>query len=148
VQAPTAIILAALRRFRGAVLFPGPRLSSIQGAPVWPSGLTNRRSRPPTAAAELRALARSRIRSLCMPPLTPRFRLSQRFGLLGFFVALVFACISVACFKLFWPLAPVPLAPAALSLVALRQCAALFQTASGLTRRCSGSPSATAEISR
>ena len=55
-QAPPAILLAALRRFRGAALFHGPRPSSGLGAPFWPSGLTVRRSRPPTAAAELRAL--------------------------------------------------------------------------------------------
>ena len=55
-QALLAIILAALRRFRGAALFHGPRPSSSQGAPFWPSGLTIRRSRPPSAAAELRAL--------------------------------------------------------------------------------------------
>jgi hypothetical protein len=57
-QALPAIILAALRRLRGAVLFYGRRPSSSQGAPFWPSGLTVRRSRPPTAAAELRALGR------------------------------------------------------------------------------------------
>ena len=56
-QAPPAIILAALRHFRGPAVFRGLRLSSRQGAPFWPSGLTVRRSRPPTAAAELRALA-------------------------------------------------------------------------------------------
>ncbi len=56
-QALPAIIFAALRRFLGAVLFLGPRPSSRLGAPFWPSGLTVRRSRPPTAAAELRALA-------------------------------------------------------------------------------------------
>ena len=56
-QAPPAIILAALRRFRGAALFHGPRPSSGLGAPFWPSGLTVRRSRPPAAAAELNALA-------------------------------------------------------------------------------------------
>ena len=55
-QAPAAIILAALRRFCGPALFRGPRPSSRQGVPFWPSGLTVRRSRPPTAAAELRAL--------------------------------------------------------------------------------------------
>ena len=55
-QALPAIIFAALRRFLGAVLFLGPRPSSRLGAPFWPSGLTVRRSRPPTAAAELRAL--------------------------------------------------------------------------------------------
>ena len=46
-----------MRRFRGAARFHGPRPSSGLGAPFWPSGLTVRRSRPPTAAAELRALA-------------------------------------------------------------------------------------------
>ena len=55
-QAPPAIILAALRRFRGPALFRGLRPSSRLGAPFWPSGLTIRRSRPPSAAAELRAL--------------------------------------------------------------------------------------------
>ena len=43
-QALPAIILAALRRFGGAVLFPGPRTSSSLGAPFWPSGLTLRSS--------------------------------------------------------------------------------------------------------
>ncbi len=64
-QAPPAIILAALRRFRGAALFRGLRTSSRLGAPFRPLGLTVRRSRPPTAAAELRALAfhKSRRRS-------------------------------------------------------------------------------------
>ena len=57
-QAPPAIILAVLHRFRGPALFGGPRPSSRQGVPFWPSGLTVRRSRPPTAAAELRALRR------------------------------------------------------------------------------------------
>ena len=56
-QAPLAIVLQALRRFRGPALFHGSRPSSSRGAPFWPSGLTVRRSRPPTAAAELRALA-------------------------------------------------------------------------------------------
>ena len=45
-----------LRRSRGPALFPGPHPSLSLGAPFWPSGLTVRRSRPPTAAAELRAL--------------------------------------------------------------------------------------------
>jgi hypothetical protein len=43
-QAPPAIILAALRRFRGPALFHGPRPSSRLGAPFWPSGLTLRSS--------------------------------------------------------------------------------------------------------
>jgi len=46
IQAPPAIILAALRRFRGAALFRGPRPSPSQGVPFWPSGLTLRSSRP------------------------------------------------------------------------------------------------------
>ena len=43
-QALPAIIFAALRRFRGAALFHGPRTSSRLGAPFWPSGLTLRSS--------------------------------------------------------------------------------------------------------
>ena len=43
-QAPPAILLAALRRFRGPALFRGPRTSSRPGAPFWPSGLTLRSS--------------------------------------------------------------------------------------------------------
>ena len=45
-QAQPAIILAALRRFRGPALFHGPRTSSRLGAPFWPSGLTLRSSGP------------------------------------------------------------------------------------------------------
>ena len=45
-QAPPAILLAALRRFRGPAVFHGPRTSSRLGAPFWPSGLTLRSSGP------------------------------------------------------------------------------------------------------
>ena len=45
-QAPPAIILAALRRFRGPALFRGARACPILGAPCWPSGLTLRSSGP------------------------------------------------------------------------------------------------------
>ena len=45
-QAPPAILLAALRRFRGPAVFPGLRPSSRLGAPFWPSGLTLRSSGP------------------------------------------------------------------------------------------------------
>ena len=45
-QAPPAIIIAVLRRFRGPALFRGPRPSSRQGVPFWPSGLTLRSSGP------------------------------------------------------------------------------------------------------
>ena len=53
-QARPAIIFHALRRLGGAVLFRSSRPSPSWGYPFWPSGLTVRRSRPPTAAAELR----------------------------------------------------------------------------------------------
>ena len=45
-QAPPAILLAALRRFRGPAVFRGLRPSSRLGAPFWPSGLTLRSSGP------------------------------------------------------------------------------------------------------
>ena len=45
-QALPAIILAALRRFRGAALFHGSPPSPRLGAPFWPSGLTLRSSGP------------------------------------------------------------------------------------------------------
>ena len=44
-QAPPAILLAALRRFRGPALFRGLRPCSSPGAPFWPSGLALRSSR-------------------------------------------------------------------------------------------------------
>lgn len=45
-QAPPAIILQALRRLRGAVLFHGLRPSSIWGFPFWLLWLTGQSSRP------------------------------------------------------------------------------------------------------
>ena len=45
-QAPAAIILAALRRFRGPALFRGLRPCPSPGASFWPSGLTLRSSGP------------------------------------------------------------------------------------------------------
>ena len=45
-QAPPAIILAVLRRFRGPALFRGLRPCPRQGASFWPSGLTLRSSGP------------------------------------------------------------------------------------------------------
>ena len=43
-QAPPAIILAALRHFRGPALFRGLRPCPSSGASFWPSGLTLRSS--------------------------------------------------------------------------------------------------------
>ena len=121
------------------------------GAPFWPSGLTIRRSRPPTAAAELRALVPSYSAS-CRPPLTPALRLSPRFLLGGFGDLRGFACVRFGRFKPFWPLAPVYPAPPAIFLAALRRfrgpallrglCPSSSQGApfwpSGLTLRSSG----------
>ena len=45
-QAPPAIILAVLRRFRGPAVFLGLRPCPRLGAPFWPSGLTLRSSGP------------------------------------------------------------------------------------------------------
>ena len=45
-QAPPAILLAALRRFRGPALSRGLRPGPSPCAPFWPSGLTRRSSRP------------------------------------------------------------------------------------------------------
>ena len=45
-RAPLAIILQALRRLRGAVLFRGLRPSSSWGFPFWLLGLTVQSSRP------------------------------------------------------------------------------------------------------
>ena len=58
-QAPPAILLAVLRRFRGPAVFLGLRTSSRLGAPFWPSGLTLRSSglafsQPLTLAVNLR----------------------------------------------------------------------------------------------
>ena len=103
-QAPVAIVLEGPRRFRGAVLFRGPRPSSMLGAPFWPSGLTVRRSRPPSAAAELRALAFGAFacpphRSCCSPSPSPirRFCRWCSVALRGC------ACWQGQFSKLFWP---------------------------------------------
>ncbi len=63
-RALAAIIFHALRRLGGVVLFRSSRPSPSWGFPFWPSGLTVRRSRPPTAAAELRALVPRRNRNI------------------------------------------------------------------------------------
>ena len=82
--------------------------------------LTVHSSRPPAAAAELRALVPSHSAS-CRPPLTPALRLSPRFLLGGFGALRGFACVRFGRFKPFWPLAPVYPAPPAIFLAALRR---------------------------
>ena len=67
-QAPPAILLAALRRFRGPVLFRGQRPCPRQGAPFWPSGLTLRSS----------GLAFSQPLTLAVSPITRFMRAATR----------------------------------------------------------------------
>ncbi len=109
-----------MRRSRGPALFPGPHPSLSLGAPFWPSGLTIRRSRPPTAAAELRALGPS-YSALCRPAFIPALRLTQRLLFGGFGALLGFACVCLVGFKPFGPLALVQQAPPAIILAALRR---------------------------
>ena len=147
-----------MRRSRGPALFPGPHPSLSLGAPFWPSGLTIRRSRPPTAAAELRALVPSP--ALCRPLFIPGFCLSQRFLLWGLGRSPGFACWLGVSFKPFGPLALASQAPAAIILAALRRFrgSVLFHGPrpsssqgapfwpSGLTVRRSRPPTAAAEL--
>ena len=118
-QAPPAILLAALRRFRGPAVFLGLRTSSRLGAPFWPSGLTVRRSRPPTAAAELRALVPVNL-TLQSSWFTHRPSLLQAFFRWVFCRVRGFARIGCAGSKPFWPPAHASQAQAAMGLVALR----------------------------
>ena len=119
-QAPPAILLAALRRFRGPAVFLGLRPCPSLGAPFWPSGLTVRRSRPPTAAAELRALACEKP-ALFSPMLySPAFIFSSVYSL-GFYRVPGFALGRCAVFKPFWPLALVRQAPPAIIFQAVRR---------------------------
>jgi len=115
------------------------------------SSLTIRRSRPPTAASELRALVPS-YSALCRPPFVSAFRLSQAFIRWGLGEAPGFACWRCASFKLFWPPALASQASVAITFAALRRFrgAALFRGLrpssslgapfwpSGLTLRSSG----------
>ena len=100
-QAPPAIILAVLRRFRGSALLRGLCPSSSQGAPFWPSGLTLRSSG--LAFSQPLTLAVSPTPALCAPPLVPALGPVPK------------------AFKLFWPPALVQQAPAAILLAALRR---------------------------
>ena len=75
-QALAAIIFHALRRLGGVVLFRSSRPSPSWGFPFWPSGLTVRRSRPPTAAAELRALVLLKTRLIQPMLFQPAFSFS------------------------------------------------------------------------
>ena len=83
-------------------------------------GLTFRRSRPPTAAAELRALACSKPALFKPMVYSPAFIFSSGYSL-GFCRVPGFALGRCASFKPFWPLALVQQAPPAILLAALRR---------------------------
>ena len=100
------------------------------------SCLTFRRSRPPTAAAELRALGPHnphRPSSWFIHRHSP----SQTVFCWGLGRSPGFACKSVESFKPFWPSAPVQRAQAATPLVAFRAGAVPLHRPSGLTRQSS-----------
>ena len=157
-QAPPAILLAALRRFRGPAVFLGLRPSSSLGAPFWPSGLTLRSSG--RLRRRLPWLLVPSHSASCRPLLTPALRLSQRFLLWVFGAAPGFACMRCASFKPFWHLALASQAPVAIVLEGPRRFrgAVLFRGPrpssmlgapfwpSGLTVRRSRPPSAAAEL--
>ena len=119
-QAPPAIILAVLRRFRGSALLRGLCPSSSQGAPFWPSGLTLRSS----------GLAFSQPLTLAVSPFIFRFMQASIYSSgspiskvspLGFCRVPGFALGCCASFKRFWPLALVQQALPAIILQALRR---------------------------
>jgi len=118
--APIAIILQALCRLGGAALFRSSRPSSSWGFPFWRLGLTVRRSRPPTAAAELRALACEKPAILKPMFYSPAFSFSSVYSL-GFCRVPGFAFGRCASFKPFWPLALVQQAPPAIIFQAVRR---------------------------
>ena len=109
-----------MRRFRGAALFHGPRPSSSQGAPFWPSGLTLRSSG--LAFSQPLTLAVSCLETRFIWPMlySPAFSFSSGYPL-GFFRVPGFALGRCAGFKLFWPLARAQQAPPAIILQALRR---------------------------
>ena len=91
-QAPSAILLAALRRFRGPALFRGLRLSSRLGAPFWPSGLTLRSSGPAFCGPLTLAVSTTETQLYSSPCLFKRHSVSQALFSAGFVVFLGFAC--------------------------------------------------------
>ena len=116
--APIAIILQALCRLGGAALFRSSRPSSSWGFPFWRLGLTVRRSRPPTAAAELRALVPVNL-TLQSSWFFHRPSPSHAFIRWVFGRVSGFACNHFASFKSFLPPAHASQARAAMGLVAL-----------------------------
>ena len=99
-QAPPAILLAALRRFRGPAVFLGLRPSSRLGAPFWPSGLTLRSS------GRLRRrlpwfVSTTETQLYSSPCLFKRHSVSQALCSAGFAVFPGFACWHSVVFPLF-----------------------------------------------
>ena len=99
-QALPAILLAALRRFRGTALFPGPRPSSRLGAPFWPSGLTLRSSGLAFSQPLTLAVRPSILPLYAGPHLFQRFAFLKRFsaGVLAVWRASPGACALFQAF--------------------------------------------------
>ena len=114
------MILAALRRFRGAAHFHGPRTSSRLGAPFWPSGLTLRSSGLAFSQPLTLAVSLLETRFIQAMFYSPEFTFSSGYPL-GFCREPGFAFGQCASFKPFWPLAFLQQAPTAIILQALRR---------------------------
>ena len=99
-QAQTAIILAALRRFRGPALFRGLRPCPSLGASFWPSGLTRRSSRPAYGGRLTLAVRPSILPLYAGPHLFQRFAFLKRFsaGVLAVWRASPGACALFQAF--------------------------------------------------
>ena len=122
-QAPPAIILAALRRFRGAALFRSGRvrLQKVLAPPLAFGSNSAFAADPPTAAAELLSVSPlflfMQARQTSFHPL----RLFHGFPL-GFGALPGFACVRLVGFRPFGPLALLP--ASALPASFLQRCAA------------------------
>ncbi len=119
-QAPPAILLAALRRFRGPALFGGPRPCPSPGASFWPSGLTLRSSGPAFCGPLTLAVSRLETRIIWPMLYSPAFPFSSVYPL-GVLPCAGFAFGCCASFKPFWPPALVGHALLAIILQALRR---------------------------
>ena len=82
-QAPPAIILAVLHRFRGPAVFLGLRTSSRPGAPFWPSGLTLRSSGPAFCGPLTLAVSLRKIRIIQAMQYPSAFTFSSVYPLVG-----------------------------------------------------------------
>ena len=119
-QAPPAILLAALRRFRGPAVFLGLRTSSRLGAPFWPSGLTLRSSGLAFSQPLTLAVSRLETRFIQAHVLFTGIHLLKHLSA-GFLPCAGLRLDTLRQFKPFWPPALTQRAPTAIILQALRR---------------------------